>query len=138
MNYLVALNYCLTKPPIMKSSYLNKVKTLYSDAEHYSDIANDIVKYIKKGGYGPSQVMAANSVCSDDLVTMQFTEPHKKMLGPFNMGGLNGFPFTGSTGLGAFAHHVTDDGSLLIIYAPHIGVTKKGKPGYVRRPGQSK
>ena len=60
------------------------------------------------------------------------------MLGPFKMGGLNGFPFTGLTGMGAFASHVPENGAVYIYYAPHIGITKNGEVGQISRMGQSK
>jgi hypothetical protein len=52
------------------------------------------------------------------------------------MGGLNGFPFAGLTGMSAFAHHVPADGAVFLFYAPHIGVTKEGTVGEILRPGQ--
>jgi hypothetical protein len=54
------------------------------------------------------------------------------------MGGLDGFPFTGLTGMGAFASHVPDEGAVFIYYGPHIGITKKGVIGEIHRVGQSK
>ena len=58
------------------------------------------------------------------------------MLGPFKMGGLNGFPFTGLTGMGAFAHHVPADGAVFVFYAPHIGIGADGSTAQILRPGQ--
>jgi hypothetical protein len=54
------------------------------------------------------------------------------------MSGLDGFPFTGLTGMGAFAHHVPDDGAVIIYYGPHIGITKSGTIGEIHRIGQHK
>ncbi|WP_222943801.1 hypothetical protein [Pedobacter sp. N36a] len=36
-----------------------------------------------------------------------------EFLGPFKLGGLDGFPFAGWSGMGAFASHVPDDGAVL-------------------------
>lgn len=52
------------------------------------------------------------------------------------MGGLDGFPFTGLTGMGAFASHVPDEGAVFIYYGPHIGVSKNGAIGEISRFGQ--
>ena len=49
------------------------------------------------------------------------------------MGGLDGFPFTGLTGMGAFASHVPDDGAVFVYYGPHIGITKDGVIGEIHR-----
>ncbi|MCD8539389.1 MAG: hypothetical protein LRY55_06200, partial [Leadbetterella sp.] len=60
------------------------------------------------------------------------------MLGPFKMGGLNGYPFAGITGMNAFAHHVPEDGAVIVFYAPHIGITAEGNIGEISRIGQSR
>ncbi len=86
----------------------------------------------------PHQIMLADSICSDDVNTIEYPARAYEMLGPFKMGGLNGFPFTGLTGMAAFAGHVPDDGAVFIFYAPHIGISKQGAVGELRRVGQSK
>jgi len=85
----------------------------------------------------PNKLMVANSVCSDDVNAIQYPEQAKEVLGPFNMGGLDGFPFAGLTGMNAFAHHVPSDGALSIFYGPHIGITKDGELGKIYRVGQN-
>lgn len=84
----------------------------------------------------PHQIMHADSLCCDDLNTIEYPKAAYDMLGPFKLGGLNGFPFAGLTGMGAFAHHVPEDGAVFIFYAPHIGITKAGGVGESLRPGQ--
>jgi hypothetical protein len=84
----------------------------------------------------PRQILLAHSICSDDVNAIAYPEEGRQMLGPFNLGGLDGYPFVGLTGLLAFAHHVPDDGAALIFYAPHIGVTAQGELGKILRVGQ--
>ena len=55
---------------------------------------------------------------------------------PFALDGLAGVPFAGKAGLGAYAHHVPDEGKLLITFAPHVGVGIGGKVGAIERDGQ--
>ena len=86
----------------------------------------------------PNQIMLADSICSDDVNTMEYPQRAYEMLGPFKMGGLNGFPFTGLTGMNAFAHHVPENAAVFIYYAPHIGITKEGTTGEINRVGQLK
>jgi hydrogenase maturation factor HypF (carbamoyltransferase family) len=45
-------------------------------------------------------------------------------------------PYAGITGLTAFAHHIPDNGSALIFYGPHIGVTLENEVGKMYRPRQ--
>lgn len=82
--------------------------------------------------------MLADSICSDDVNSIEYLPRAYEMLGPFKMGGLDGFPFTGLTGMGAFAGHVPEDGAVFIYYAPHIGICKEGIVGEIHRVGQSK
>jgi hypothetical protein len=52
------------------------------------------------------------------------------------MGGLGGLPYSGFTGMVAFAHHIPDGGDAFIFYGPHIGITEEGELGRMRRYGQ--
>lgn len=81
-----------------------------------------------------TEILFATSVCSDDLNNVEL--PRTKMIGPFFLGGLDGFPFVGHSGMGAFAHHIPDDGMAIILFGPHVGIGKMGV-GKVQRPGQS-
>ncbi len=82
--------------------------------------------------------MHADSLCSDDVNIIEYPQEAYEMLGPFKMGGLDGFPFTGLTGMNAFAHHVPENGAVFVFYAPHIGITKEGNVGEILRIGQTK
>jgi hypothetical protein len=124
----------------MPHTYLNIIRNYYPNANYSEVLGKELIEYLAEQGFDPGQIMLANSICSDDINAMQFPHSVKGLLGPFFLGGLNGFPFTGLTGVQAFAHHMPDDGGLLIFYAPHIGISihdhPKGKPGWVRRNGQ--
>lgn len=82
-----------------------------------------------------SKVLMATSVCSDDI-NVPSTTFFNVLFGPFNMGGLGGLPFSGQTGMTAFAHHIPDEGSAFIFYGPHIGITIDGELGKMHRPRQ--
>ncbi len=90
----------------------------------------------KRLGLPPGRILAADSICCDDIDAIQYPERASEMLGPFRMGGLDGFPFAGLTGMGAFAHHVPEDGALFLFFGPHIGFTMRGEVGRVLRFGQ--
>lgn len=82
-----------------------------------------------------SKVLMATSVCSDDI-NVPSTTFFNVLFGPFIMGGLGGLPFSGQTGMTAFAHHIPDEGSAFIFYGPHIGITLDGELGKMYRPRQ--
>jgi hypothetical protein len=120
------------------STCLDTIRKIYPNAISTSDGVEQLLTLLtERLGLRPDQVMSADSICSDDLNLIEYPKRAYEMLGPFKMGGLNGFPFTGLTGMGAFAHHVPQDGAVFVFYGPHIGITIDGKVGEVVRPGQT-
>jgi Limiting CO2-inducible proteins B/C beta carbonyic anhydrases len=123
----------------MDDAYLATIRTFYPDARTTNDTVTRLLDLLSgRLQLEPRQVMSADSICSDDLNVIEYPRRAYEMLGPFKMGGLNGFPFAGLTGMGAFAHHVPEDGAVFVFYGPHIGITRAGTPGQVLRPGQTK
>jgi hypothetical protein len=122
----------------MSNLHLETVQKWYPNAKTTADTINGLLDVIEnKLGLKPYQLMHADSMCCDDVNAIQYPPRAYEMLGPFHMGGLNGFPFAGVTGMNAFAHHVPEDGAVVVFYAPHIGITKDGTIGEIHRIGQS-
>ena len=122
-----------------KRERLAIVRQYYPNAVTTIDIINRVIDYVEgKLDLDPTDVMLADSICSDDVNSIQYPARASEFLGPFKMGGLDGFPFTGLTGMGAFASHVPDEGAVFIYYGPHIGVSKEGTLGEIHRRGQRK
>ncbi len=119
------------KLEIIRSHYPNAVTTIDS-VNKFIDFVEEILDL------EPTKIMLADSICSDDVNSIQYPARAHEFLGPFKMGGLDGFPFTGLTGMGAFASHVPDEGAVFIYYGPHIGITKNRIIGEIHRLGQSK
>jgi hypothetical protein len=116
---------------------LEKVRKFFPNAVSSSDFVLNVYKTLAPYQLTPDKIMLAHSICSDDVNAIEYPEEGRQMLGPFNMGGLNGYPFTGLTGMGAFAHHIPEDGAAMIFYAPHIGVSESGELGKIIRVGQN-
>lgn len=117
---------------------LDKIRSVYPGAITTQDAVDRMLAVFKRElGLEPAQIVHADSICADDLNAIEYPQRAYEMLGPFNLGGLNGFPFAGLTGMGAFTHHVPEDGAIFIFHAPHIGITNEGKVGATLRPGQS-
>lgn len=96
---------------------------------------------MKKRGFTPENTLFGHSVCSDEI------NNRKEQLLPlminrwqegFALGGLGGLSFAGKSGFGAYLHHVPDDGRLLIVFAPHVGIGADGQVGALQRDGQAK
>src|SRR6478736_2179556 len=124
---------------MLKKDKLKVIRKWYPNAITTIDSVNKIIDYIENElELEPQQVMFADSICSDGVNSIQYPVRASEFLGPFKMGGLDGFPFTGLTGMAAFASHVPDDGAVYIYYGPHVGITKAGVIGEIHRVGQSK
>ncbi len=119
------------KLAIIRSHYPNAITTI--------DSVNMLIDFVEgQLDLEPAQLMLADSICSDDVNSIQYPARAHEFLGPFKMGGLDGYPFTGLTGMGAFASHVPDEGAVFVYYGPHIGISKNGAIGEIHRFGQTK
>lgn len=124
---------------MIKKEKLKIIRQWYPNAITTIDSVNILIDYVEdKLELEPTKVMLADIICSDDVNSIQYPARALEFLGPFKMGGLDGFPFTGLTGMGAFASHVPDEGAVFIYYGPHIGITKDGTIGEIHRVGQTK
>ncbi|UFH57409.1 hypothetical protein LN737_14925 [Spirosoma sp. KNUC1025] len=121
-----------------KREKLALIHQFYPNAFTSIDCINKIIDFVENNlDLEPAQVMLADSICSDDVNSIQYPARASEFLGPFKLGGLDGFPFTGLTGMGAFASHVPDDGAVFVYYGPHIGISNSGTLGEIHRLGQS-
>jgi hypothetical protein len=113
------------------------VRKYYPAAIKSSWFIRSFLWFVKAAfGKDEEQVALLLSVCSDDLNSAE--QPETAMIGPFTLGGLDGYPFGGKTGIGAFSHHVPENGVALLYFGPHVGITNQEQVGAVVRPGQSK
>jgi len=136
-------------PVSQQLDYGNIVRLTYPNAATAENFGLRVQSFIQSVSavHTPSNVLLAASICSDDVNGPVFNNINnlgqmplslQSFLGPFMAGGLDGYPHTGTTGLFAYASHVTQDtnGALFIYVAPHIGITRTNQVGYMRRRGQ--
>ena len=110
----------------------------YPDALTCPQIAEENQNYIEQElGRDRRTTLLASSRCDDDLVATNQTL-NQEFDGPFQLGGLAGFPFTGKTGMSTYAAPIHKGGTAFILYGPHIGIAADGSLGKMLRPGQSK
>jgi len=135
-------------PVSQQLDYGNVVRLTYPNATTAENFGARVQSYIQSvdASFTPDQVLFAASICSDDVNGPVFSNINnlgqmpqslQAFLGPFMAGGLDGYPHAGTTGLLAYASHITSGGALLIYVAPHIGITRDGQVGYMRRRGQN-
>jgi len=119
------------------NKHLETVRRFYPDALTSEEAVTMLLQNIAGvAGYAPAQLVYADSIGSDEINSVQYPASALKMLGPFRMGGLCGYPFAGRTAMQMFARHVPEDGAACILYAPNTGVTKDANIGSVLRKGQ--
>lgn len=85
----------------------------------------------------PESILLGQSTCVDDVLNTKSPFNERRVKGPFNFGGLGGLPFTGVTGINAYAHHVPDSGTALLLVGPHIGYSQTAGWGMLHREGQT-
>jgi hypothetical protein len=121
-----------------ETAYTDVIRERYPNAITTNEAVDRLLDLAQRRlGLAPRQIASADSICSDDLNSIEYPQRAFEMQGPFKLGGLNGFPFAGLTGMSAFTHHVPADGAVFLFYAPHIGVTREGNVGEILRPGQA-
>lgn len=118
--------------------HLATVRRHYPDAHSTAEsVERHLDLFHRRYGLSPCDVLLADSICADDVNSIEYPERAFEMPGPFKLGGLDGFPFAGLTGMAAFAGHVPDEGAVFIYHGPHIGVGGDGTVGQIRRIGQA-
>ena len=106
------------------------------------DAEGKVADVLLARGFTGDNTLFTDSSCPDELnhndpendVTSVFMPRWGEI---FPLGGLAGFPFTGKTGWAAFSSHCPEDGNIVILFAPHVGVDNTGCVGKVLREGQS-
>lgn len=117
---------------------MNKIISQYF--EEYSTVSevshNSVLQISENEGIDMNRIILATSFCFDELnhqpAKMNLPSSH----GTFIMGGLAGYPFVGEIGLTAFADHIPDGGAALIMVGSHIGISRSGEIGKIKRVGQ--
>ena len=118
------------------AALVNAITNKFAKATIYQAGIDSLISHLKKYEITPENILWGQSTCVDDI-----TNTKNKLMsgikGPFNFGGLGGLPFTGVTGLNAFAHHVPEEGTAVLFVGPHIGYNEKEGWGKILRHGQS-
>lgn len=112
------------------SQYFDEFSTM-NEASH-----NAAFEIANREGIEMNKIIVATSFCFDELnhqpAKMNLPSPQ----GTFIMGGLAGYPFVGDIGLTAFVDHIPDGGAALFIFGSHIGISRSGEIGKIKRVGQ--
>jgi len=108
----------------------------FPGAMPYSIAIDTLLQRLSSLGISPDQILWGQSTCVDDITNTKEKFVHPEIKGPFTFGGLGGLPFTGISGVDAFAHHIPEDGTALLLVGPHIGYRAEEGWGKIMRHGQ--
>jgi len=115
---------------------LDIILKYYPKAQTWNEITH---QYLQKIGcdyhFSLDKVLFASCICPDEL-NYRATNFDGFFPNAFYLGGLGGIPYTGKTGMAAYASHVPDDGAAFIFYGSHVGIHSDGSIGIVQREHQ--
>ena len=91
-------------------------------------------------GFTSHNTLYADSTCPDEINKKDGEEDmshqlRKRWEDIFYLAGLGGLPFSGKTGWGAMSSHVPEDGNIIVMFAPHVGIDRNGIVGSIHRHG---
>jgi hypothetical protein len=110
----------------------------FPKAAKWSIVADEYVKKITtEYGIDKEKILYASCICPDEL-NYKVTSFNGHFTKAFCLGGLSGVPYTGKTGMAAYASHVPADGASFIYFGPHVGISEDGSIGQVLREHQHK
>lgn len=117
------------------TDYDDMIISIFPGALSNKDLETRVVHTLSEKGFTEANTLLATSLCCDELARHLEDDFVQVYGNNFNLGGLSGFPFAGNTGFENMALHIPDDGSCLIVYGPHVGVSTTGIVGKVERSG---
>ncbi len=116
---------------------MNFIKEQYPNAVTVKELEGRISAELSVNGFLLNRTTWGTSLCSDEVTnTFNVFSPMFVGPGPFRFGGISGLPFTGKTGVLAFASHIPSGGNAFILYGPHIGISENGVVGEILRQQQ--
>lgn len=108
----------------------------FPKAQRWSDVTDRYInKIVTDYGIEKEKLLYASCICPDEL-NYTATNFNGHFRQGFYLGGLSGIPYTGKTGMAAYASHVPADGASFIYFGPHVGISGTGKIGHVLREHQ--
>ena len=111
------------------------VKKTFPGAISNDELLTKVVGILESKGYTGKNTLLTTSLCCDELARTLEDDFYNVYGKNFNLGGLAGFPFGGTTAFGAMAAHIPDNGNTLVVFGPHVGITQDGLVGKVERKG---
>lgn len=115
---------------------LEIIKRHFAKAQTWPEVTKKYLKKISEEYHIPAEkLLFASCICPDEL-NYRVTNFDNSFKQAFYLGGLGGIPYTGKTGMAAYASHVPPDGASFIFFGPHVGIHSDGTIGVIQREHQ--
>ena len=121
---------------------LRTVNKCFPGAMRAKEVARRSKRFLaRRYGFSRENTMYGESTCPDEINHMDCS------LGAymqqdwgecFQMGGIGGCPYVGQEGYEALMSHIPDEGNVVIMFGPHVGISPDGEVGKFSRVGQKK
>lgn len=116
--------------------YMEHILKYFPKAEKWSQVTEKYLNKILTEYEVPKEkILYAACICPDEL-NYSVTNFNGHFEKAFCLGGLAGIPYTGKTGMAAYASHIPADGASFIYFGPHVGISSDGSIGHVIREHQ--
>ena len=119
------------------NTVLETVQTHFPKALNAHTLAFQLKDNLAHFGFTEHNVLLGTSLCCDDVCRDLEDELRKVFDNNQSMGGLSGFCFAGATAFGHMLHQVPEQGHVVFVYGPHVGIDWEGHIGKVNRRLQS-
>ena len=123
-------------------NFKNLVNEKYENSLTVEEFVNLIKSEYLSKNYSPSDAVTAVSLCRDDSMSLLLNQlSNAGFENQFSLRAFTGLPIVGNTGFLTYYKHLFNRQNEvlpgLVIFAPHIGVSKTGKFGYLDRKGHT-
>jgi len=114
---------------------MHNAKSTFPGIVTAHQLARSLDVILEPRGFEKETTLLATSFACDE-VNRDLEDELREVYGQnFSFGGIGGFPFGGTTAIGALCHHVPSKGQCIIVYGPHVGIDFDGVIGKVNRRG---
>jgi len=121
---------------------LRTVNTSFPGAMRAKEVARRSKRFLaRRYGLKNDNTIYGESTCPDEINHMDCSlgSYMQQDWGEcFQMGGIGGCPYVGKEGYEVMLSHMPDDGNVVIMFGPHVGISPEGEVGKFSRVGQKK
>jgi hypothetical protein len=125
------------------SSFDSSLKEFFPGSIPSSTVLLRVQSTLRKRQYLPYNTILASSLPTEEILytpTSLISILRNKLCeskdgGIYSLGGLGGIPFAGNAGMEDLFSHAPQDGRIVIVFGPNVGIDKNGVLGRVERIG---